>query len=246
MMDRSNETSQKNFGRKVYERKQQTLLRKGIAMNNKAIADLSHGSRQQAPYEVLMKGFHLIRRVASKKLCGRAACDKVNVCHGTFSFNFANVESFRHGYIYNRLLSIDAEQLPSNSKIAADLCLSITVLNLALINHNQSLTIMNSNNKYASLANDLYNHAISALGHMENRGTAALVRIAALNNLMQLRCRVGNHSLAMETLQHLGQIMAAGSLDREQRKRIAIDEEAKRGIILNILSLGNQNVAAAA
>ncbi|CAJ1959207.1 unnamed protein product [Cylindrotheca closterium] len=248
MSDPSNEDDQQHTRRKRYERKQHRLLRKGIAMNNKAIADLSFGSKQQAPYEALKKSFQILRRAATKTGgLDRATCDAANVCHDAFPLHFAREQSFQDGYIYNSLLSIDEEQLPSNRRFAGDLCFSIIVFNLALINHNESLTNMKSNNEHGALASNLYNHAIGVLGHMENRGTTALVRIAALNNLTQLRFQVGNYSLARESLQHLALIVSAGSLEKDQRaKRPVIDEEAKKGMIMNILSLSNQHVAAAA
>lgn len=252
MADQSNEDDQQNFRGRRCENKQQRLLRKGIALNNRAIADLSHGSRQQAPYEALKKAFHLMRRAARTKtgslesmLHNRAAGDAVNVCHRAVPLRFPK-EPFRDGYIYNRLLSIDEEQLPSNLKIATDVCFSLIILNLALMNHNESLTNRNDKNEYATLSESLYNHAISVLGHMENRGTAALIRIAALNNLTQLRCQVGNCSLARESLKLLTNIVSAGSMECGQRKRPVFDEEAKKGMIMNILSLSNQHVAAAA
>jgi len=251
MADHSNDEDQlQRFKEMKYVRKQQRLLQKGITMNNKAVADLSTGSRQQAPYEALKKAFHLFRRGSAKfgnldSMVDDSTSDAVSVCHDAFPIRF-DKNTFREGYIYNRLLSIDEEQLPSNPKIAADLCLAIIILNLALINHHESLTNLKTRNEYVNLANNLYNHAISVLGHMKNRGTAALIRIAALNNLTQLRYQGGNTSLARESLHHLALIVSAGSLECAQRKRPVIDEEAKKGLIMNILSLSNQHVAAAA
>jgi hypothetical protein len=227
----------------------QQQLKRAIALNNKAVSNLSHCSKKHIAYDFLKRAHQMIRRTmlkqstSSKSDNDRRLRDMGCVCHGSFPLHFTK-DNLRDGYIYNQLLTIDIDQLPSTPESAAELSLAIVVLNLALVYHNESLTFQTKGS--IELAVNLYNHAIKVLGHADNKGTAGLIRIAALNNLTQLRYELGNFLLARESLQHLALMVSSGSSSVDRRRAPVVDDEVKKGMIMNILSLSNQHVAPAA
>jgi hypothetical protein len=227
----------------------QRQLKRAIALNNKAVSNLSHCSKRHIAYDHLKSAHQMIRRTmlkqstSSKTDNDRRLKDMGCVCHDSFPLHFTK-DNLRDGYIYNQLLTIDIDQLPSTPKRAAELSLAIVVLNLALVYHNESLTFQTKGS--IELAVNLYNHAIKVIGHVDNKGTAGLIRIAALNNLTQLRYELGNFLLARESLRHLALMVSSGSSSVDRRRAPVVDDEVKKGMIMNILSLSNQHVAPAA
>lgn len=227
----------------------QQQLKRAIALNNKAVCNLSHCSKKHIAYDYLKRAHQMIRRTmlkqstSSKSDNARRLRDMGCVCHDSFPLHF-NEDNLRDGYIYNRLLTIDIDQLPFTPESAAELSLAIVVLNLALVYHNESLTFQTKGS--IDLAVNLYNHAIKVLGHADNKGTAGLIRIAALNNLTQLRYELGNFLLGRESLQHLALMVSSGSSSDDRRSASVVDDEVKKGMMMNILSLSNQHVAPAA
>lgn len=227
----------------------QQQLKRAIALNNKAVIDLSHCKTKQVAYESLKNAYQMIRRSVLKnstpsrndnaKRIKELGC----VCHDAISLNFVQ-DSLRDGYIYNRLLTIDGHQLPVDLRSASELSLAIVVLNLALVYHNESLKYRTRGS--IEMAVNLYNHAIKVLGYADNKGTAGLVRIAALNNITQLRYELGNFSLARESLHHLALMVSSCASSVGRPMEPFVDDEVKKGMIMNILSQSNQHVAPAA
>jgi hypothetical protein len=95
----------------------QQQLKRAIALNNKAVCNLSLCSKKHIAYDYLKRAHQMIRRTmikqstSSKSDNDRRLRDMGCVCHDSFPLHFTK-DNLRDGYIYNRLLTIDIDQLP--------------------------------------------------------------------------------------------------------------------------------------
>eukprot|EP00980_Cylindrotheca_fusiformis_P006247 scaffold1336_cov158-Cylindrotheca_fusiformis.AAC.9 len=225
----------------------QYQLKRAVALNNKAVGDLLHFSKRQCAYDSLKHAYQMIRRIAmrTKSSSSNSSANSAGCCcHDTFSFSFGT-EHVRSGYIYNQLLIIDIENLPTNPGNAAEISLAIVVLNLALVYHSESLRSRTKGSIEMSVG--LYNHALNVLGYAANKGTAGLIRVAALNNITQLRNELGHFLLARESLQQLALMVSSSSFSIDRMNNgPSVEDEVKKGMLMNILTMSNQHGAPAA
>ena len=183
------------------------------------------------------------------------------ICHNTFklaTMSSSSSSSTLDGYLFDRLITINFDDLPEDdTKGSIDICIATIVFNLAILHHNQSLALSHKTKIVSDRAITLYNYAIRVLNNTNNSnnnendddnnnadgycgGTVGLLRLAALNNLTQLRYAMGNYSMARAGIHHLSLMVASESTSE------VVDDEVKRGLVMNVLSLSNQHVAPAA
>jgi hypothetical protein len=141
-------------------------------------------------------------------------------------------------YIYKSVIRISFDKLPSQVEQAAQVCSAVYIFNMALAHHREGLR---QNQKCSERAISLYNMVIRLLRFSNLRGPAGVVKLAAINNLSQLRYDQGNYDLAREGLNHLSSIVQARSASLLQ-----LSDTELNGVIMNLAFLKPPRVAAAA
>jgi hypothetical protein len=141
-------------------------------------------------------------------------------------------------YVYKNVLRISFDKLPLHVEQATQVCSAVYIFNMALVHHRQGLR---QNQKCSERAISLYNMVIRLLRFSDLRGPAGVVKLAAINNLSQLRHDQGNYALAREGLNHLSSIVQAGSASLLQ-----LSDTELNGVIMNLVFLKPPRVAAAA
>jgi hypothetical protein len=146
--------------------------------------------------------------------------------HSTYTIpNLHDVSCF----IYNSALMfslLDSDCTPSGDEIHVHT--SVIILNIALTYHRAGLS---GNSECLIKAEKMYEMVGKLLGNSDaDQGTALLVKIAAINNLSQLRHDQGDYAFSEEGFQYLGSLIDYAG---EQLHCTKCEEHVYMGMLLN-------------
>jgi hypothetical protein len=147
----------------------------------------------------------------------------------------------QESYIFAEAITIPEHG--DHSEVDTHIYSAVVVFNLALAVHNEG----NKNGKIASMAKaqKLYVMILKILKNNEcmNNRVGVLVKLAAINNLSQIRFDCGEYELAREGLHHLSAFIRAGGNTND-----ALSDEGPeiQGLVMNILLLKAPLLAPAA
>jgi hypothetical protein len=146
-------------------------------------------------------------------------------------------------FIYNSALVfslLDSDCTPSDG---GDLHVytSVIILNIALAFHRRGLT---GNSAFLLKAEKMYEMVGKVLGNSDvDQGTALLVKIAAINNLSQLRHDQGDYAFSQQGFRYLGSLINYAG---EQLHCTKCEEHMLRGMLLNAFFVTAPDAAPAA
>jgi hypothetical protein len=163
---------------------------------------------------------------------------KTFIHHSTY--NLPNLQDL-NCFIYSNALmfSLTSDSTPSSEDI--HVFTSVIILNIALAYHRRGLA---RNPGCLFKAEKMYEMIGKLLGDSEvKRGTALLVKVAAINNLSQLRHDQGDFAFSSEGFQYLGSLIDFAG---ENLYHTKCEEHVYKGMLLNALLVAPPDVAPAA
>ena len=150
----------------------------------------------------------------------------------------------RQSYIYNHalhFLSLDDYSIENFESTTTHILSAMMIFNLSLAYHR--VYTQNGNKACAGRAIKLYSVVLIVLKNNSSiAGTAAVMKVATINNMSQLRFQEGDYSQARQSLDELSQRLHLLKSRRPQE----LKEDEVRGIMMNVLFLRAPRVAAAA
>jgi hypothetical protein len=135
-------------------------------------------------------------------------------------------------------LDNDSTALPSD---AIHTYASVIILNIALAYHRQGIS---ENPAWLRKAEKMYEMVGKLLGSSDtNQGTALLVKVAAINNLSQLRYGQGDFVFSRKGFQYLSSLLSYAGANLHQTK---CQDHVYKGMLLNALLVAPSDAAPAA
>jgi hypothetical protein len=205
-------------------------------LNNQAISLLLVGDNPRA-VAILNKALNSIKKMLASHRSNIPGATCSCECHESFILpSFGD----RDCSIYNQAISFSTDKLPSTIDALAHVCSAVIMFNMALAHHRVGLIA--SKKTCSNRAISLYNLTLRLLKNYGFGGTAGVVKLASMNNLLQLRYERGEYALARQGLEFL----SAGLKQVAKTGQSKLKDSGLQGLITNILFLKNQRVAPAA
>jgi hypothetical protein len=211
------------------------LFAQAARLNNQGVAALLEGD-DKAAAATLTQSIKIMKQELSKvtafdDMTKSAPFSSDDCVHSTT----VELPGFHHG-AQDSYIFTDAINIPEHGdQTVVDLQIysAAVIFNLALAVHREGNTIGNASSSMAK-AQKLYLMVLKVLNnqYMNNR-VAVIVKLAAINNLSQIRFDCGEYELAREGLAHLSAFMRTSGNTSD-----AMLEEPKiQGLLMNVLLL---------
>jgi hypothetical protein len=205
-------------------------------LNNQAIALLLVGDNRQS-IAILNEALNSIKKKLASCQSDIPRATGSCECHESFILpSFGD----RNCYIYHQAISFSTDKLPSTIGDFAHICSAVIMFNMALAYHRVGLVA--SNKTCSNRAISLYNLTLRLLKHYDFGGTAGVIKLASMNNLLQLRYERGEYALARQGLVFLSE----GVKQVTKTGQGKLKDSDLKGLITNIMFLKNIQVAPAA
>jgi hypothetical protein len=208
-------------------------LTRALRLNNEGIMLLLGNRDQEAESKLTsalsqVTGLFLAASEDTGAECESATPSKPFIHHSTYTLpNLQDVSCF----VYSNALvfSFDSESTALSSDDVRTYT-SVIILNIALAYHRRGIS---ENPECLRKAEKMY----EIVGHLlrssdTNQGTALLVKIAAINNLSQLRYGQGDFVFSREGFQYLGSLLSYAGANLHQTK---CQDHVYTGMLLNAL-----------
>ena len=219
-------------------------LTRALTLNNKAIMLVSEHRDQEAVIALTQALTQLKGALGSSSVNGTlGGVSRLHECavhHSTFT-----LPDFQDStcYIYNNALFFSlpssSDFLPSDEDV--NVYTSTIILNIALLYHRKGRT---GNSSCLRKAEKMYEMIGKLLTNDANiQGTALLVKVAATNNLSQLRYERGDYNSSCDGFKYLGSLMNYAGDNLHKAK---CEDHVYKGMLLNAMMLISSPDAAAA
>jgi hypothetical protein len=120
---------------------------------------------------------------------------------------------------------------------------AVIILNIAMAYHRQALLTGSAACRFK--AEKMYDMVTTLVANSEdNQGTSLLVKIAAINNLSQLRFDEGDYEASREGFEYLGALI--NYAETHLSSSLTSQEDTFQGMVLNVLLVMAPEIAAAA
>jgi hypothetical protein len=156
------------------------------------------------------------------------------------SSSLSNLTDKQECYIYNHALSFSLEDVSNMNENFNHVCCAVIIFNIALTHHRAGGR--NGNKRCSHRAAGLYNMVLRLLRHAATQGTSRVLKLAALNNLSQIRFEQGDYAQAVQGMDQLRALMK-GVQEADQPE---LENDELQGLIMNVLFLKAPKVAPAA
>lgn len=220
-------------------------LTHALRLNNEGVM-LLLGNRDQEAESSLRSALDRVRGLlaASSEDAGAdcresAIPSKPFIHHSTYTLpNLQDVSCFVYSNALVFSLDNDSTALPSDDIHAYA---SVIILNIALAYHRRGIS---ENPEWLRKAEKMYEMVGKLLGSSDtNRGTVLLVKVAAINNLSQLRYGQGDFVFSCKGFQYLSSLLSYAGANLHQTK---CQDHVYKGMLLNALLVAPPDAAVAA
>ena len=212
-------------------------------LNNQGVAALLEG-KDMAAVAALTRSIKMMKKEIFLKPASSAHSDimkKSATLSDDCEYSAVELPGFqgaKESYLFTGAIAIpeNGDQSESNTQIYS----AVVVFNLALAVHREG-----KNGKIESMAKaqKLYTVILEVLNNQCMNRVAVIVKLAAINNLSQIRFDCGEYyELAREGLDHLSAFMRAGG----NTNRAVLEKPEIQGLLMNVLLLKEPVFAPAA
>jgi hypothetical protein len=218
------------------------IFAQAARLNNQGVTALLEGDNKAA-VAALTRSIKIMKQELSKPtenvdLTKSAHCSSDDCEHSTVEL--PGFQGGQDSYIFADAIKIP-EHAGDQTVIDIQIYSAAVIFNLALAVHREGNTIDNASPM--AKAQKLYSMVLKVLNnqYMNNR-VAIVVKLAAINNLSQIRFDCGEYELAREGLDHLSTFMRTS----DSTNNAMLEEPEMQGLLMNVLLMKAPVIAPAA